>query len=297
MGIWSLDSLSAVELRNEIPVLIGGMKISFISSLVAILCSLIWTYFDKNLMNDTKKKIEKLNNKLHKVLPIRVESNLLDEIVDNQREQIKTTKEFVSDTLIPELVNGLQEAVDQSIAPSITNMNSNIESFVKESAASREEMVGGIESVVNDKIAPQITKMHDIMSDLAGFSMDKQAESIDKMVNKFLDTFNEAFDHQFESLKETLEEVIEWQKETKQETENLIEIVTQGAKQQNELLHSTEDVLSNIQAYIEEFEKVNQNLNQNVAKLSNTGSQLSALEEKTNDKLDILLDSNKSLKR
>jgi len=87
MGLWNLDSLGITVLRDQIPVLIGGMKISFISSLVAIFFALTWTYFEKNISNKLNILICEFNNKMQILLPIRNESNLLEEIVDNCRFQ------------------------------------------------------------------------------------------------------------------------------------------------------------------------------------------------------------------
>ncbi|SDC85356.1 MULTISPECIES: hypothetical protein [unclassified Candidatus Frackibacter] len=291
IGLFQIDNLGAVQLKEEIPYLIGGMKISFLSSLTAIACSLIWTWFDKNLLDKTERKIKKLNDRLHRVLPVRIESNLLDEIIDNQEEQIQTTKEFVSDTLIPELVNGMQEAVDKSLAPSINKMDSNIDKFVRESAESRNDLVSGVESIINDTISPQISEMHEIMDKLVNVSVDKQAESIDKMVGKFMDSFNDAFDHQFEALRDTLEGVIEWQKSTREEMEKLIDTVAQSAKRQDQVLDSTENLLENVRGYVDEFDNLNKNLNGNITKLNEVGSQLSSLEEQTSQKLQTLIES------
>jgi len=173
-------------------------------------------------------------------------------ICNNQRKQLNATKEFISDTLIPELVNGLQAAVEKTIAPEISKMNVTVEK-------------------------------------LADVSTNKQAESLDKMVDKFMNTFNEAFDYQFDALKETLEEVIIWQKNTKNEMEELITTIERNAESQNNLLLSTENLLGNMQAYVSEFDKLHQNLNVNVRSLNEITGQLNNIEGKINNKLSLMV--------
>lgn len=250
IGIWELDEIN--NLQSKIPVLINGMKISFTSSLTGILFSLLYSFLDKNYIDETKKQINSLSENLRKVLPVRIESNILDEIVENQELQIKANNEFISDTLIPEIVNGLQKAVDKSISPKIDQMN-------------------------------------DTVNKMVNASTDKQTESIDKMVNKFMKNFNQTFDNQFTELQETLKEIIEWQKNNKREMDEVIQSIEKGAKHQKELTNSTSILLGNIQNYVDDFSELHRNLHNSVNTLNELGEQLTELEESTNEKLKIQL--------
>lgn len=290
IGLRSLNFTDANNIRESIPPLINSMYISFGSSLAAISCSIIYNYWNKKINNSTEKEINKLNSSLRKYLPVRIESDLIDDIVKNQKKQLQATQEFYTDTLIPELVNGVKEAVDQSLRPSMNSIDSNINNFVETSKESQNDMVQGVEKVVKESITPQIEEMHNVMDNLANLSIDKQSESIDKMVDKFMTTFNESFDNQFTALKETLEDMIRWQKESKKEMESLVSTLEQGAVKQTDMLDYTEKLLNNIQQYVQEFDKLNDNLNNNIVQLNTLGEKLTGLEEKTNNKLEILIE-------
>jgi len=289
-GLQSLNFTDANNIRESIPPLINSMYISFISSLAAISCSIIYNLRNKQVSNNVEKEINKLNSSLRKYLPVRIESDLIDDIVENQKKQLQATQEFYTDTLIPELVNGVKEAVDQSLRPSMNSIDSNINNFVEASKESQNDMVQGVEKIVKESITPQIEEMHNVMDNLANLSIDKQSESIDKMVDKFMTTFNESFDNQFTALKETLEDMIRWQKESKKEMESLVTTLEQGAVKQTDMLDYTEKLLNNVQQYVQEFDKLNDNLNNNIVQLNTLGEKLTGLEEKTNDKLEILIE-------
>lgn len=290
IGLQSLNFTNANNIRNSIPPLINSMYISFISSLVAISCSIIYNLRNKQLNNNIEKEINKLNSCLKKYLPVRIESDLIDNIVENQKKQLQVTQEFYTDTLIPELVNGVKEAVDQSLKPSMNSIDNNLNNFVETSKENQSEMIQGVEKIVKESIAPQIDEMHNVMDNLANLSIDKQSESIDKMVNKFMDTFNESFDNQFTALKETLEDMIRWQKESKKEMKSLVSTLEQGAVKQTDMLDYTEKLLNNVHQYVEQFDDLNANLNHNIVQLNTLGEKLTGLEEKTNDKLEILIE-------
>lgn len=290
LGLASLDITEAENIRNSIPPLINSMYISFVSSLAAIALSIVYNIVDKLLEDSLNKNINNLNTTLRRHLPVRIESNLLDEIVTNQEEQLNATKEFITDTLITELVNGVKEAVDQSLTPSMESMDNNINNFVEASRTSQDNLVKGVESVVKESITPQIEEMHKVMDNLAEMSIDKQSESIDKMVDKFMKTFNQSFDNQFTALKNTLEDMIRWQKESKKEMESLVSTLQEGAVKQTDMLDYTEKLLSNVQQYVKQFDQLNNNLNNNIEQLNTLGEKLSGLEEKTNKKLEILID-------
>ncbi|MGM0549398.1 MAG: MotA/TolQ/ExbB proton channel family protein [Bacillota bacterium] len=290
IGLRSLNFTDANNIRESIPPLINSMYISFVSSLAAITFSIFYNYFNKKRNGELTKEINNLNNRLRKYLPVRIESDLIDDIVENQKKQLQATQEFYTDTLIPELVNGLQEAVDQSLKPSMNSIDSNINNFVEASKESQNDMVQGVEKIVKESITPQIKEMHNVMDNLANLSIDKQSESIDKMVDKFMTTFNDSFDNQFTALKGTLEDMIRWQKESKKEMESLVSTLEQGAVKQTDMLDYTEKLLNNVQQYVQEFDKLNGNLNNNIVQLNNLGEKLTGLEEKTNDKLEILIE-------
>lgn len=290
IGLKSLNFTDANNIRESIPPLINSMYISFVSSLAAITFSIFYNYFNKKRNGELTKEINNLNNRLRKYLPVRIESDLIDDIVENQKKQLQATQEFYTDTLIPELVNGLQEAVDQSLKPSMNSIDKNINHFVEASKESQNDMVQGVEKIVKESITPQIKEMHNVMDNLANLSIDKQSESIDKMVDKFMTTFNDSFDNQFTALKGTLEDMIRWQKESKKEMESLVLTLEQGAVKQTDMLDYTEKLLNNVQQYVQEFDKLNGNLNNNIVQLNNLGEKLTGLEEKTNDKLEILIE-------
>lgn len=290
IGLRSLNFTDANNIRESIPPLINSMYISFVSSLAAITFSIFYNYFNKKRNGELTKEINNLNNRLRKYLPVRIESDLIDDIVENQKKQLQATQEFYTDTLIPELVNGLQEAVDQSLKPSMNSIDKNINHFVEASKESQNDMVQGVEKIVKESITPQIKEMHNVMDNLANLSIDKQSESIDKMVDKFMTTFNDSFDNQFTALKGTLEDMIRWQKESKKEMESLVSTLEQGAVKQTDMLDYTEKLLNNVQQYVQEFDKLNGNLNNNIVQLNNLGEKLTGLEEKTNDKLEILIE-------
>ncbi len=290
IGLQSLNFTDANNIRESIPPLINSMYISFGSSLAAIFFSIVYNLQNKQVNNNLEKEINKLNSSLRKYLPVRIESDLIDDIVENQKKQLQATQEFYTDTLIPELVNGVKEAVDQSLRPSMNSIDSNINNFVEASKESQNDMVQGVEKIVKESITPQIEEMHNVMDNLANLSIDKQSESIDKMVDKFMTTFNESFDNQFTALKETLEDMIRWQKESKKEMESLVSTLEQGAVKQTDMLDYTEKLLNNVQQYVQEFDKLNDNLNNNIVQLNTLGEKLTGLEEKTNDKLEILIE-------
>jgi ABC-type transporter Mla subunit MlaD len=285
-----LSSLDIENIRAGITPLINSMYISFGSSLVAIFFSIIYNYFNKSITGSIEKEISRLNNTLRKYLPVRIESDLIDNIVENQEKQLRATQEFYTDTLIPELVNGVKEAVDQSLKPSMNSIDTSLNNFVEASKENQKDMIEGVEKIVSESITPQITEMHNVMDNLANLSIDKQSESIDKMVDKFMTTFNESFDNQFTALKETLEDMIRWQKESKKEMESLVSTLEQGAVKQTDMLDYTEKLLNNVQQYVQEFDKLNDNLNNNIVQLNTLGEKLTGLEEKTNNKLEILIE-------
>jgi len=271
LGLMSLNFSEVENIRNTIPSLISAMHISFISSLIAISFSLIYTYISKRRNSNLNKKLIEFNDTLRKYLPIRNESDVLDEIVINQKKQLKANQEFFTDTLIPELVNGVQEAVENSLSPSMNSIDNNIDEFIDSSKTNQE-------------------KMYKVLDELAGKSLDKQTESMNKMVNKFINTFNESFENQFNELRETLEDMIKWQKESKKEMESLVSTLNQGAEKQTDMLDYSEKLLSNVQKYVEQFDQLNENLNKNIEQLNNLGEKLSGLESKTNEKLEILIE-------
>lgn len=203
-GLKDLDGFSSDEsMSSAIESLLAGVRIAFQSSLFGIFLSIVWLvleklYFDFGFNPEMNRMIERLNLLLPKV----DDEVYLKEMVNIQKENLDTFRTIVTDTLIPDLISGIDRAMSEAIIP---HLKHNQEALDR----NNETLV-----TMSENVARQ------------------QSESLNSMVDTFLDSLNQATGDHFVKLGESLDKVIEWNEKMYNNTSQLVESLAQNSELQ-----------------------------------------------------------------
>ncbi|MBS4024837.1 MAG: anti-phage defense ZorAB system ZorA [Clostridia bacterium] len=248
VGLSDINISNIDQLRHGIGGLLGGINIAFYTSVVGILSSIIWLILDRNVLKLIISKAYQFNEHISGLLPVAYENEMIQELIKTQKDQLESIKGFVTDSLIPEIVNGFREAI-------------------------------------KDSLAPQIAKTNEIVEQLAQSATDRQVEGIEKMVDMFINSLNSTFQDQFVHLTETITDMINWQKQVKGELEELVMVIKDGAEVQSRILESSANILGNVDKYAKDFEAFHEKIEQSVFFLENITTELSSISKETNQRL------------
>lgn len=243
IGLKDLNSLE--ELRSSIQKLMGGMNIAFMSSVVAIGFSLFWSYFDRWFISGFNEKLLSLIEVISEKLPIRNESDVLEEIVAYQKDEIDVMRSFFSDVLIPQLVTGVGDAIEKHLAPEIEKIGLTVDT-------------------------------------VAQFSTSRQAEGIQQLVDQISGVFDVTLDRQFKELAESMNSITTNQARAAEHLQDLLGYFEAQTGQQATLVEQTTDLLTQLSGCLVDLRDAHTYLSENVEYLNSIHAHLSKLQTEIN---------------
>lgn len=222
MGIRGFDSSNSDNIQQSIQNLLNGMSTAFFTSLVGMICSLIFTFFDKIVRNKLHRNIHALTGKLDdtyyiddtnlqeqyqaalvdKLIGIvRSEldsklmytneagenvtaGNAIREILTENMEQSKALKSFSTDLAI-ELNNGFDEVLSRQMQQKILPLMESVDNTTK-------------------SVIEHIDKMADTVASPASGMMDSIVEELKKSMSAIIDEFKTSLSGSATSQLETL---------------------------------------------------------------------------------------------
>jgi len=258
MGFAQVEVSDVQVMRQSISSLLGGMQVAFHSSIVAIFSSIVWSWLDRATLRRSESKLDQLHSHLDRLLPIGEETTLLQRLVSLQEEQLDGVKTLVTDVMLPGIVNGLDDAVNASLVPSVQQAMDAVKAF-------------------------------------AGQTGQTQVDGIDKLVTKMLDKFEDAFDGRVQALSESLGRVVEWQDKVNHSMDELVADVQAAAGRQQEVMDVSASVLSNASAVADKLEGIAKLLGPGLSELKEVADTLELFALEVQENVNHLLESEKRL--
>lgn len=203
IGIAGFDSSNSSNIQGSIQNLLGGMGTAFSTSLVGMLCSLIYTAFDKTIRNKVQRNIhtltdslddnyyiddialQELNQKnLVNTLISAVQSeldsklmysseqgeritvgNAIREILTENTEQSKALKSFSTDLAL-ELNNGFDEVLSRQMQQKILPLMENVDTTTKAIVEHIDSMAAQVASPATDMIQNVVSELKNSMASI-----------------------------------------------------------------------------------------------------------------------------------
>ena len=203
IGIAGFDSSNSSNIQGSIQNLLGGMGTAFSTSLVGMLCSLIYTAFDKTIRNKVQRNIhtltenlddnyyidditlQELNQKnLVNTLISAVQSeldsklmysseqgeritvgNAIREILTENTEQSKALKSFSTDLAL-ELNNGFNEVLSRQMQQKILPLMENVDTTTKAIVEHIDSMAAQVASPATDMIQNVVSELKNSMASI-----------------------------------------------------------------------------------------------------------------------------------
>ena len=203
IGIAGFDSSNSSNIQDSIQNLLGGMGTAFSTSLVGMLCSLIYTAFDKTIRNKVQKNIHNLTEKLDEnyyiddialqelnqknlvntlISAVQTEldsklmyaseqgeritvGNAIREILTENTEQSKALKSFSTDLAI-ELNNGFDEVLSRQMQQKILPLMENVDTTTRSIVEHIDSMAAQVSSPATDMIQNVVNELKNSMASI-----------------------------------------------------------------------------------------------------------------------------------
>ena len=254
-GVSGLHVNGSTELMQDgIGVLLTGMKVKFASSIAGVLLSLIWQVLDKSYYYPKlSQSFSSIRQHLDEAFPTQDQSTLLFRMDQRQEKQMQDFQSFLSEILIPNMVNGVAESIHKSIVP-------------------------------------QMEQTQQMMSDLMQTTTLNQTQGMQHMVDTFVTQLNELTGDHMKNLGEALNSTIEWQQKVHSEMGALVQSMQESASSQSAMVDKTTGLTEQIHKYTEQITDYQIVLEKTVSELNETTEKNSQLQSVTTELIDKMME-------
>ncbi|AOM83540.1 Methyl-Accepting Chemotaxis Protein [Salisediminibacterium beveridgei] len=209
----NLDAQSE-EMRMGVQDLLGGMEITFYSSILGITLSLLWHLIDKVLFYPLLVSAHRDTlNEMDITFPSQDEGHYLQQMVENQQEQLKGFQEFMSEQMIPQLVKG-------------------------------------IGNEVADSLRPQMEQTNEIINEAMLKANDQNFGAIQDLTDNFIQSLGDNTKDYMDKLSDTLDKTINWTENVHGQMTELVDSMTESAQNQQQMAKTTHDLSAQVETYV-----------------------------------------------
>lgn len=251
-GISFINMDTPESVKQSIQFLTSGMSLAFITSIVGIISSTIWSRFDRRRYKNYIEVLDRFYTVFNEKYPVFNSECFFNEMLTLQKDSTEAVKHMATDFSL-ELSKALSQSINETILPSIDS---------------------SINNVVNRDIRPTFETMADIVDNFTTNASENQIDSINIMVTGFLDKLNSVVNLEFDNLANTLSELIKWQMETKDKLEELLEEIKETTLNQKEANVDSEEVLTRYSELFDRFEEVSSVLERELIDVNETVDKL-----------------------
>lgn len=224
-GVSDLNTNADSEtLLSGVDTLLGGMKLAFESSIIGILLSLFYQFFDRiYLLNVLQNNCDYVMEELDQTIPIETETSLLDKVAKSQEAQMNDFKTFLTNEVLPAITSGISESISTALAS-------------------------------------QLERSNEILNHVSTHTLDAQSDSLNEMANYFMNSLNELTGNQMNELKLVLEKTIEWQESVHYELSGLVQELFYVSQEQTSMAEKTMDLTEKLNVYTAKLTEYQQKL-------------------------------------
>lgn len=246
VGLRDLRVVDVERIRMSIQMLLGGMNVAFYSSVVAISCSIVWLAVDRYFLGRALADVDRLHERLLMLLPSPGEPELLQQMLQAQQEHASDVRSFLSDALLPKLVEGFSTAVQQALVPEL-----------ERSTKSLAEALPGIAAVfreaVESSLVPHVRATAVAVEEFTRAGTAKQVEGVQQMATEFLRALDGQVRDQFDNLALLVRELMDASTKLTVDASSFAQRMEEFAILNESVGKKVGDMLSVLGAYTEEF--------------------------------------------
>lgn len=247
-GISYINTDSPEKVKESIRFLTSGMSMAFITSIVGIICSTIWSRLDKMIYERSIRVLNKFYSTFREKYRVYNSEYFFNEILELEKSSTDAIKHMATDLSL-ELSKVLSKSINETIIPNID---------------------ASINNIVNRDLKPTFETMSDMVDNFTSKVSENQMDGINNMTTAFLEKLNSAINIEFDNLANAIDEITKWNIETKNSLEELLEEIKETVLNQQEIKVSSEEIISRYSELFDRFMQTNDILEKNLRNINET---------------------------
>jgi hypothetical protein len=234
LGLKGLDIEQIDQLQRGVAQLINGLSLAFLTSLVGIILSVVFSLIHRILINRIEKNVVELDSRVADFFPFQTEEHFANghrTVQEAISKQLTLLPEDIASRMSYKLGIAFGDAVKAHIVPVFQD----IHQMLKENGAAirshQEEMFKGFDL--------HLEKTGRLITDHFNTTQEKQSRVIEAILEKYVDNMNLTFKEQLNGLKAVISETTALQAETREKIVMFNETLQKQFESQGELIQKT----------------------------------------------------------
>lgn len=241
--------MTSAEIQGAIGTLIGGVKVSFTTSLYGISFSLALTLVIKILFDWTITKINRLNTTIDKSLHRNNEEEGLKELERELEKQTAAVERLATD-----ISEDLGKKIDNSLQENMNLISQNINKLT-------EEIQKSFEGSVIDKIAPALEKLSVVSEELGKMQQTSTNQFITDAISRIEKVISAGTQNEITKLKQTMEVMTEKNNEFIMKFVDGMDNIEKLFQSQQQLIEHTNHSANSVNITTKNINELQNNLN------------------------------------
>lgn len=220
LGVGGFDTSTTDAVMVSITHLLGGMSTAFLTSIVGVLLSLLFSHFYKMYHDSADESLEDFVTAFHDNNLDGSSNNAENQLLGYQQQQTELMKNFAT-------------VVSEAVSTSIAN-------------------------TMRTELVPIFDEMKSTVKEFSEIASQQQKDGLNQVVQEFIRCMNESLRGQFDELAATIQKTCEWQKASTEQMQKIVDSICDTSNEiekVNAVSHQTVEEMNGFVTLLKEYQE------------------------------------------
>ena len=231
LGISGFDTASTEAITSSISGLLSGMGTAFLTSIVGVFFSLVFSYLHKIIYDYANKNLELFINNFHEKELDGHDNSTENQLLGYQQQQ--TDFQLQQTELLKTFAGVVSEAVSKSIS-----------------------------DTMKSELTPIFNRMEQTIEMFGKFASTQQKEGLDQVVQEFIRCMNDSLKGQFEELGRTIQSLCEWQRSSVLQMQKIVDGICDTSTEIEKINEISKQTIVEMNRFVTQLNELQSKINE-----------------------------------
>lgn len=231
LGISGFDTASTEAITSSISGLLSGMGTAFLTSIVGVFFSLVFSYLHKIIYDYANKNLELFINNFHEKELDGHDNSTENQLLGYQQQQ--TNFQLQQTELLKTFAGIVSEAVSKSIS-----------------------------DTMKSELTPIFNRMEQTIEMFGKFASTQQKEGLDQVVQEFIRCMNDSLKGQFEELGRTIQSLCEWQRSSVLQMQKIVDGICDTSTEIEKINEISKQTIVEMNRFVTQLNELQSKINE-----------------------------------
>ena len=231
LGISGFDTASTEAITSSISGLLSGMGTAFLTSIVGVFFSLVFSYLHKIVYDYANKNLELFINNFHEKELDGHDNSTENQLLGYQQQQ--TDFQLQQTELLKTFAGVVSEAVSKSIS-----------------------------DTMKSELTPIFNRMEQTIEMFGKFASTQQKEGLDQVVQEFIRCMNDSLKGQFEELGRTIQSLCEWQRSSVLQMQKIVDGICDTSTEIEKINEISKQTIVEMNRFVTQLNELQSKINE-----------------------------------